>query len=86
MVAVSEASRKVPPAELRVKVMMRFVGEVAGLPATSCICTVMGLEITPAMLVWGGVVMTSLVGLPAKMLNGAELVPIRAAALVAIRV
>ena len=86
MAPVLATSRKPPPPELVVKVIVRFVEEVAGLPATSCICTVIKLEATPAVLVLGAVRMTSLVGLPGKMLNGTELVPIRAAALVATKV
>ena len=78
---VSATSRKVPLAELLVRLIVRLVGEVAGLPTESCICTVIGLETTPAIFVLGAVVMTSLVGVPAKMSKGLDVAGVRPEAL-----
>ena len=83
MLTVLAESRKAPPPEVVVKLMVRFVGDVAGLPATSCISTVIELEATPAVNVWGGVVMTSLVGVPGLMLKATELVPVTPTAVAA---
>ena len=74
MVAVLPALRKMAPAEEDVRVTTRFEVVLAGLPRTSCICTVMFVELLPAIRNCGAVVITSLVANPPKTVNVPETV------------
>ena len=75
----SAASRKIPAAEFLVKFTVRADPLwLTALPQTSCIWTVIRLELTPAVSVCGAVIMASLLGAPATTVNRPESVAVSA--------